>query len=338
MKYKVIFDTNSIRNAESVSDFLGGRADLERFLKVADLVIPDLVIEEIKVQKRKHLISKRDSFLSNPFHFLRKVNEGETKEFDIDKWILGLFENERIPYSLISLSSEGVLEKIKRMCLECAPPFEEGSDRGFKDAYIYFTVLEFLNACEDKVVFVVTKDNGLREALSKEGRIKVVKDFEEFEKYVDDYFRAEYFISRLKEEINSEIDDTSIEDAWLNIDGNWVLKVICNENVYFVEVDFASREILEFIDSDFSAGIEQLTVSGSFSGTHGAVSEIANFIKYFSDDDVQKLIKAATENEQIYWIASDEDVKDFFIKLYQAKHQIIPGDIKSQFEQYFIKL
>lgn len=184
----------------------------------------------------------------------------------------------------------------------------------------------------------MTKDNGLRKALSSEGRIKVVTDYEEFEKYVDDYFRAEYFISRLKEEIDSEIDDTSIEGAWLNIDGNWVLKIICNEKVYFVEVDFASREILGFIDSDFSTCIEQLIVSGSFSGTHGAVAEIANFIKYFSDDDVQKLIKAAVENEQIYWIASDEDVKDFFIKLYQSKHQIIPEDIKSQFEQYFIKI
>ena len=103
MKYKVIFDTNSIRNAESVADFLGGRAELERFLKVSEIIIPDIVIEEIKNQKRKHLISKRESFISNPFHFLRKINEEETKSFDIDKWITDLVDKESIPHTVIAI-------------------------------------------------------------------------------------------------------------------------------------------------------------------------------------------------------------------------------------------
>jgi len=63
---KVIFDTNFIRNTEA-KHFLGGRSELEKFAKVAELVFPDIVIEEIKNQKRKNLEKNKSSFLSNPY-------------------------------------------------------------------------------------------------------------------------------------------------------------------------------------------------------------------------------------------------------------------------------
>jgi rRNA-processing protein FCF1 len=335
MKYKVIFDTNSIRNAESVSDFLGGRIDLENFSKVADLIIPDLVIEEIKAQKRKHLISKRDSFLSNPFHFLRKLDENGTKDFDIEKWILELADKEKISYKLISLSEAGILEKIKKICLECQPPFEEGSDKGFKDAYIYFTILEFLDSCTDKNIFVVTKDERLKEAFLNITKVKVIRDYSEFEKYLDNYFSEDYFINRLKEEIDERINKDCIEDSWLNIDDNWVLKIKCEECSYLVEIDFTTKEIISSTDSNIDEIINTLILSGSFSSTHSAISDLSDKIKYLSDEDIQKLIKASVENEQIYWVSEDEDVKEFFKNIYQIKQEIIPEDIKVQFLQHF---
>lgn len=335
MKYKVIFDTNSIRNAESVSDFLGGRADLERFLKVAEIIIPDLVIEEIKTQKRRHLISKRDSFLSNPFHILRKIDEKETKDFNINKWILELADKEKVPYTVISLSGIGILEKIKNLCLENLPPFEQGSDKGFKDAYIYFTILEYLNTNKDKNIFLVTRDELLREALLKDNRIKVIKNFDEFDKNIDDYFRGDYFISRLKEEVADEIVKGSIEDIWLNTEGNWLMKIICTGKTYFVEVDFSSREIIDFNDFDFSTGITALVISRTFRDTHLGIDSIKEYIRYFSDEDIQNLLKAATENDQIYSIAEDEDVREFFMIIYKAKSQIISEDVSEKFKQYF---
>jgi len=84
MLHKVIFDTNTIRNAESITDFFGGRAELENFLKVAEIIIPEIVLDEIKKQKRVHLASKRESFLSNPFHKLRDIDPEETKNFNIE--------------------------------------------------------------------------------------------------------------------------------------------------------------------------------------------------------------------------------------------------------------
>jgi len=335
MKYKVIFDTNFIRNAESALDFLGGRNDLERFSKVSEIIIPDIVIEEIKAQKRKHLISKRDSFLSNPFHFLRKIDIKETENFNIDEWILELVKNEKISYTSISLTENGILEKIKNMCLECTPPFEDGSDKGFKDAYIYFTILEYLTICKDRNIFLVTRDERLRTAFLRESRIKVIKGYDEFENYIDEYFKEPYFVSRLKEEIDEGIEQNHIEDIWLNLEENWVLKIVCNEKHYFLEVDFTSKEILRSVNFDFSELINKLITSGSFSATHEAVESLKDCTSFLTDENVQSLIEASVRNEQIYWIANDDDIKEFFGQLYQAKQQIIPEDIKELFNKYF---
>lgn len=335
MKYKVIFDTNSIRNADSVADFLGGRSELERFLKVSDIIIPDIVIDEIKCQKRKHLVSKRDSFLSNPFHFLRKIDEEKTKSFDIDKWISELAAGEKLPYTTIHLTRTNGLNEIKRLCLGNLPPFEENSDKGFKDAYIYLTITDYLNSLKDEDVFVITKDERLKMAFDGNNRVTVVKDYDEFEKYIDIYFREEYFINRLKEEISENTTPDSIEEIWLNTNENWVIKLSCDEKIYHVEVDFSSREIIDFTDFNFSEGIGGLISSGMFRTTHSFIETVKDYTQYFSDEEIQNLIGAATNNDQIYSIATDEDVKGFFISIFKAKAQIIPEEIKAEFIKYF---
>jgi len=335
MKHKVIFDTNSIRNAESASDFLGGRKELESFLKMAEIILPDIVIDEIKSQKRKHLVSKRDSFLSNPFHFLRKIDEEGTKNFDIETWISELVNNEKIPHTIIHLTRENALEEIRNLCLENCPPFDESTDRGFKDAYIYITVLDYLKTIGSERVFLVSKDGRLKQAFYGNTQVKVVANFEEFERNTGDYFRELYFIDKLKEELSEEIDPEYIQDIWLNINENWVIKVNTGLKVYFTEVDFSSREILNYTDEDFSKNIDGLKLSGSFGATHSHIAEVSDYDKYFSDQEIIDLVQAATENEQIYWIASDEDVKEFFNTIFQAKQQIIGDELRLSFMEKF---
>jgi rRNA-processing protein FCF1 len=66
MKEKVIFDTNTIRSSPEADNFLGNRDELNCFLQDADIVIPEIVIQEIKRQKKKTLESNRKKFLNNP--------------------------------------------------------------------------------------------------------------------------------------------------------------------------------------------------------------------------------------------------------------------------------
>lgn len=335
MRYKVIFDTNSIRNADSVADFLGGRSELERFLKVSEIIIPDIVIEEIKCQKRKHLISKRDSFLSNPFHLLRKIDEEETRNFDIEKWITDLAGKESISHTIIFLTRGNVIDDIKKLCLANLPPFEENCDKGFKDAYIYFTIMEYLEK-NDGNVFVVTNDERLQMAFNKNPRVIVVKNYNEFEKYNDAYFRDQYFIDRLKSEVYSNITAECVDEIWLNAEENWTIKIICEGKKFFVTVDFSSREIIDFTDFNFNDGIIGLKASGTFSATHGYIEMVKDYVRYFSNQEIYDLIETAATNDQIYSIATDEDVKEFFLSLYAAKSQIISEDIKTKFQKYFI--
>ncbi len=102
MDFKVIVDT-SIANNKDVQNFLGGRTELQSFAQVADIIIPEMVIEEIKICKRKSLTLQRDSFLSNIFRSLMQVNEYQTKKFDIEGFISDLLNNENFTFSVIKL-------------------------------------------------------------------------------------------------------------------------------------------------------------------------------------------------------------------------------------------
>ncbi len=336
MKYKVIFDTNSIRSTESLTSFLGGRSDLDRFAKLAEVVIPEMVIEEIKSQKKKYLHSKRDAFISNPFHLLRNLDRVETENFDVDNWVLELLKKEVISFTVISLSDDAILDEIKRFSLQNIPPFDRDSDKGFKDVIIYFTTLQYLNCLDDKKIFFVTKDERLALAFSKHERIQVIKDFDEFEKFNDSYFKGEYFINRLKELVDSKIVSESVDEIWLNIDENWVLRISCGDAIYFVEADFSSREIIEFTSVDFSVFFNELITSDAFRVTHSGVKSLMGYLKYLSDQQIQDLIKAASENDQIFSISTDEDVKGLFDTLYRAKYQIISEDLRVKYGKYFL--
>lgn len=349
MKYKVVFDTNSIRNSDSIENFLGNRDELERFLKVSEIIIPEIVVDEIKAQKRRGLISKRDAFLANPFHILRKIDRNKTSNFDIEKYIQDLQTNEIIPFTIIHLTKPTALEEIKKLCIKNEPPFEDGSDKGFKDSIIFFSILEYIESCNEDRIFVVTQDERLTKAFVGLSRIKVVKDFEEFEKYTDNYFREEYFISRLREEFADRfskgtistinvngIKSDRIVDTWLNVESNWIIKISLDNKVFFIEVDFSSREIIDITDSNFADNIVGLVSSGDFRTTHDQIELIKDYTNYFSNEQIQNIIEAATTNDQIYSISTDEDVKEFLLPLFKSKSQIFDEEVKKEFSRLYV--
>ena len=321
MALKVIVDTSAIHN-EKHETFLGGRYELERFLKFAYIIIPDMVIEEIKSSKRRHLQSEQTSFLSNSFHSLMQYDENETQEFDIESFIHELKNNEDIPYTPIRLTNYQVIEEMKELALHNNAPFDIKTDKGFKDAYIYFTILEYLQNIDDKQVFFLTNDSRLKEAFKDEKRIIPVTDFKEFFKHTAEYFSDDYFLEQLRhilEETEENVTASSIKNRYPNKNGDWVLKISAVDNkIYNVIVDFNSKEITGFMFFDFSEEIETLIHSDSFQQTHTCIHNIKNFIDYFSIDQIEDLIVAKTENIQISWIEDDEDVKEFFQSIYES--------------------
>ncbi|MCK5679593.1 DUF4935 domain-containing protein [bacterium] len=329
---KVIFDTNFIRNKDP-EQFLGGRSELEKFAKVAELVFPDIVIEEIKNQKRRNLESKKDSFLKNPFHWLRKLDHDETKNFDIESHLTELEYNETLEYSVIKLSDYSVLEQMKELALKKLPPFDAGdnTDKGFKDACMYFSTLEYLQTIPDKLVFVCCKDGRLKEAFKKHPNIIVIESFDEFIQNSITVFYDDYFIEKLKTEIHCDISKESIIDYWVNINDNRVLLIEIEDKKTAVEVDAGEIVAFEKIDT-YSKSIKSLIDTGSFATTHSVIEKLNPYLHFLSDDEILKIFNACLDNGQIWMIMTDEDVKQFISTLYHSKKGILPTELRAKMQ------
>lgn len=74
------------------------------------------------------------------------------------------------------------------------------------------------------------------------------------------------------------------------------------------DVPAIPREVVE-------AAIEYLVDSGNFTTTHSAVANLNNYLQHLTKQDAERLFEAATENTQIRWIMSDEDVNDLYLSL-----------------------
>lgn len=344
MRHKVIFDTNVIRNERSINEFFGGRDELEQFLKVADVLIPQVVIDEIRTQKVKYFVDAREAFIANPFHQLRKLQPRKSKNFDIGKFINKLFVDDKIPYQTIELTDTDALRNVLDMCLRNKPPFTDKSDAGFKDACIFLTVMEYLEKNEDENVFFVTKDSRLKVAFEGSSRVVVVHTYAEFEKYITDYFREDYFIGRLREEFDAAtINPSSIKRIWFNFNENWILEIDVAHTLKRVEVDFQSKEIMDSIDSDDLKPIDIIIASGSQDEILMAIDAVENNFKFLHKDEICRLLYAAATNKKILSITNDHRVKDFFLFLFSdalpgKEFNTIPPDIEEQFKKTFLQI
>lgn len=331
MKEKVIFDTNTIRNTE-INTFFGGRKELELFVQDADIIIPFTVVEEIKRQKRVSLLSKKDSFLSNPFHKLRGVNEIDTKSFDIDAYIQKLIDEETIPFEVIDLKSNDVLPQIKELALLKKAPFEpsDNTDKGFKDALIYFSVLEYLQEIPHKHVFVCAKDNLLAEAFKDNPNVIVIKDYNEFKQHSISQFFDDYFIEKVNEELGITITKANVKEYWYNINDNKVVLIEFEGEEYVIETD--SGEIINSCKrGEYADEIENLINSPSFNSTDRLVENLLDYSNYFSGEEVLKILDASHYNSQINWIIHKPQIKQLIGSLYKSKRDFIQDSLVSAF-------
>lgn len=314
---KVIFDTNSIRN-NWWKKFFWNIDELKNFTWKCEIIIPSIVIEEIKNQKFKELKKQKDNFLTSPFLEHYWVTWCKSKECKIEDIIEKLEKDEWIDFKIIDLEDHSKILEIKKLAVKNEPPFEPWSDKWFKDTYIYYSVLDFLERIEDKIVYFVTKDQTLTKAFSKIERVKVIKDFNEFEKNSDLYFKQEYFLGILWENLWFKISEKDILDISFNINDNWLLITEPLFDKYIVEIDFTSKEIIWIVEkSEFEENIEILINSWSFRNTHNCIYYLNNYIQYFNNNEIEALLLASIDNIQILWISWDDDVKQFFTDLYE---------------------
>jgi rRNA-processing protein FCF1 len=309
MKVKVIFDTNIIKDTNPES-FLGGRVELQKFAEIAEIILPDLVIEELKCQKRKELEKNKGLFLKNPFHWLRNINQEDTENFDNEAHITELENKEDIKYTIIHLKNHSVLDQIRELAIKELPPFQTGG-KGFKDTYIYFTILEYLQTIPDKYVFVCTKDKVFQTALQKHPNIKVIENFEEFEKNIGLNIPSDYILQQIQE----TYEGIEYEEKWLNIENNWVLSFKEKSQKRLIIFDSVANETIGTIvtTQDLNIVLAYLNEDKSYNDMGEFIKELQKYYLFFSKDHFIQILHSSMDNYCIYnsTIANKEIVKIF---------------------------
>ncbi len=327
--YKVIFDTN-ILYVNSLTEFFGNRSELESFIKDAEIIIPDLVIEEIKEQKRNLFLKQKADLEKNEI-YQKFIKKSEIERLNFEDFLSSTEADEKINYKTIKLEGDvRAINKIREMSLKKIPPFKKDKDEGFKDAYIHCTILDFIEKHPNEIFYFYTKDKVLADSFSDNQQIKIIESYEEFinanPKYSD-----EYFLRKLREHLLEEsIVKESILKIWKNIEGNDVLSLSIGVDSYVVEI--SDREIIgsENVKS-YQEGISNFINSANFRSTHEAIIGLIPYLNFLTDNEIRSLLEASYCNNQIKWIAGDDDVKEFILNLYEKKKDVLTDKEQKDF-------
>lgn len=87
----------------------------------------------------------------------------------------------------------------------------------------------------------------------------------------------------------------------------------------------AQEEIVEEVDPEKEEAMQMLVGTTSFATTHTAIARLNQFRNTFRRSDAERLIRAAVDNAQIRWIATDSDVFAFFATLLTEHSDIDAG-------------
>ena len=319
----VFVDTNAVDNKSSATSFLGGRADLEKIAKRADIKLPRIVLDEIRKHIRSYLIGQRKSFRTNPHRHLLGISDESIEAIDHNALLDKLVNTESISFEVVELSNElSVYKEIYLHALEGTPPYEPSGDKGFKDALIAKTIDQFVSEHPDLKVFLWTGDGRLSDYFTNT-TVQVIDGYQEFDReYSEDKMKENLLLDRIWVYFNEEglKISTSREpyDQWLNDEGDIVCLFREPGRQIFLLVDSGAREPLSYTELVPANAIGQLRAVSSFSGAHDAIAEMEALFAYCSIEQIKLIAEIMTTNSQIYGIGIDDDIAQFAERLFHA--------------------
>jgi len=95
-------------------------------------------------------------------------------------------------------------------------------------------------------------------------------------------------------------------------------------------------EIKLATDLEKKLALDNLLNSGSFSSTHTAIAVLKNHSEQLTPEDYNKIINAGLDNDQIYGINDDEDVRAFYSKIFNEHQDLIPQERFNKFKRFYI--
>lgn len=310
MKDVIIFDTNAIRH-DGLGAFFGGRELLRQLEPDTEFYIPELVLDEVKRQKKRKFEKSKAQLLGNDLVKAFSPDLSEIESMDIDAHIEQMQQNESFTFQTIPCVHGEVVDQFRSMAVLNQAPFNEDSDKGFKDACIYISILNYLENFAGRSVFFWGSDGRLKEAFKDHSPVQVVNTLEIYHSKSARFMMDDYFFGILSTELEIEIGSEQIAGTWRNKSDNWIIEVAKDGRTYLVEAE--SRQVVGFVEEDeLESKVSALVSSGSFVSTHHAVADLKELIPYLSTQHIEDINRSSEDNSQVNWVLSDDDVEEFF--------------------------
>ena len=212
----IVVDTNICRMGDSYCDFkkfkLSAKVvNLEMWIKYVrnediQIVIPEMVIRELKKQRCDLYSKKKNELLSyidnNPFPDIT-INFDTEQEFDYNEYftqqIDAFFNTSKVVVNTMPINFD--FNSILERAINKRAPFEGGekqSDKGFKDAVIWESLLEYKRNNPNRKIIYYSNDNRFDKELKYEYRkkfgedLEIIKSDEDALKYVLQTTEKEY--------------------------------------------------------------------------------------------------------------------------------------------------
>lgn len=312
----IFFDSNILHTNDDVNQLLP-ESILKKYFYLGQIYFPYMVFEEIKKTKKERIKKQLDNLKGN--RLLPHIYDNEELyKFDENIYLESLVKSITIEYTIIDLEDTNKMFEIRDLAINKLPPFEgkdKESDKGFKDAYILFTILEFLEQ-NQSVVYLITEDKQLQKACKTNDFIKTFESYEEYETSRLSYYEEEYFLGQLSAELDDEIKSSNIKKKYVTALNNVQLYIEKDTKKINVFCDYSTKELLEYEDINTSIKnkedlINELKDSSSFEKTHDVIDGLSKYNDY-TEKQEEALLDIFLSNNQVYLIASDEDIQRFF--------------------------
>lgn len=338
MKHVFCLDTNVLRDEKG--EFWIKEKEINKLLSYGIVVIPEIVLEEIE-QKAIRGFEKEKQTLGSK---LKAFFGQQIEKVDITKKVRDHIESilSKEGVIMIKLTNFAVLPEMKKLAILKQPPFEgnEGTDKGFKDCYIYFTLLEYQNKNPSLKLFFWTKDKRLQFAYDNTS-IQIIESIEDYEK---NFWLTDYLRDQIADRLKTNVGNLSLLKSEININDNKLLAIQLNQDggsyIYRFELD--REEIISYIfEEDISKevnstedvyalkdALDNFINTWSFWNTHNSILELEEIDRYLFNDEIIEILSAITTNPQIYWIIRDEDVLNFVEKLFQKRKDMLEESVR----------
>ena len=157
----------------------------------------------------------------------------------------------------------------------------------------------------------------------------MISSFEDFQKKSMFYFIDDYFIDSLTKYLEEKLNNPfliikreNIKNVWESINWNKIILVKIDDDFYVIE--YEDWEFLDYSNiKEYKDYVENLINSYSFQQTHLSITYLRSYIKYLNNNEIEAILNAVLDNNQIWWIIDDEDVREFVLDIFNTKSYLL---------------